>query len=100
MAGALRGALEVAGPEICAGWAQCAAAPEVPVELLVFAGAEVVARVLANGYRADLRAAGLGSGCCGFMAAIPAGVRGRISVRRALDGAEVGCGGEEVVRVA
>ena len=99
MAGALRGELEVAGPEVCAGWALCAACPEVPVELLVFAGAEVVARVLANGYRADVRAAGLGSGCCGFAVALPAGARGEISVRRALDGAELRFGGE-VARVA
>ncbi|MDD2795921.1 NF038122 family metalloprotease [Acidocella sp.] len=99
LAGALRGALEVAGPEVVAGWALCPACPEVPVELLVFAGAEVVARVLANGYRADVRAAGLGSGCCGFAVAIPAGVRGAVSVRRALDGAEVGFVGE-VARVA
>ncbi|NNM57260.1 NF038122 family metalloprotease, partial [Acidocella sp.] len=83
LAGALRGALEVAGPEVCAGWAVCEACPEVPVELLVFAGAEVVARVVANGYRADVRAAGLGSGCCGFAVAIPAGAKGAVSVRRA-----------------
>jgi hypothetical protein len=99
VAGVLCGALEVAGPEVVAGWALCAAQPEVPVALLVFAGAEVVARALANTYRADLRAAGFGSGCCGFAVAIPAGVKGAISVRRALDGAEVGIGCE-VARVA
>jgi len=60
----------------------------------------LVARVLANGYRADVRAAGFGNGCGGFAGAIPAGVKGRISVRRALDGAEVGCGGAVGVPVA
>ncbi len=99
VAGVLRGALEVAGPQVVAGWALCEACPEVPVELLVLAGGEVVARVLANGYRADVRAAGFGSGCCGFAVALPAGVRGTISVCRALDGAQVGVGGE-VARVA
>lgn len=51
------------------------------------AGVRRVARVLANQYRADLRAVGIGSGCHGFMVELPAGVAGRIEVVRAGDGA-------------
>jgi hypothetical protein len=86
-AGGLRGELELLTPELCAGWAQCAAAPEVPVMLLVMAGGEVLARLPANRYRADLRARGLGSGCHGFAVALPARAKGaEIMVRRELDG--------------
>ena len=85
--GALHGEVEMAGPDFCAGWAQCPATPEQPVTLLVMAGGEILARVVANRYRADLRAVGIGKGCCGFAVALPAGVKGEISVRRASDGA-------------
>ncbi len=87
--GPLRGCLEQAGPEIVSGWAQCETAPEAPVALVVSAAGRPVARVLANAYRADLRRAGLGSGCHGFALAPPPGLAGPLSVRRALDGAEL-----------
>jgi len=48
-----------------------------------------VARILANLYRADLRDAGLGTGCHGFRALLPAGLTGRLKIRRASDGAEL-----------
>ena len=85
--GALCGEVEMAGPDICAGWAYCPRAPEQPVMLLVMAGGEILARAVANRYRPELRAAGLGQGCCGFAVALPAGVSGEITVRRASDGA-------------
>ena len=44
-----------------------------------------VARILANVYRADLRKAGLGSGCHGFEVSLPAGLTGAIEVRRSAD---------------
>jgi hypothetical protein len=84
--GPLRGVVEHAGHGICVGWAQDAAAPEVPVTLLVMRGGEILQRAVANRYRADLRAAGLGSGCHGFALALPDGA-GDIVLRRALDGA-------------
>ncbi len=84
--GPLRGFVDIAQPHRVAGWAQCAGAPEVPVTLEILAGGVKVARVLANLYRADLRRAGLGSGCHGFEIALPAGTRGPISVRRAQNG--------------
>jgi len=48
-----------------------------------------VARVLANQYRADLRAAGLGSGNHGFEVALPDWVTGEVEVRRAGGGARL-----------
>lgn len=86
-AGGLRGFVDTAGPDRVSGWAQCEAATEAPVALDILAEGALVARVLANLYRADLRRAGLGSGCHGFELILPAGVKGPISIRRALDGA-------------
>jgi hypothetical protein len=91
--GTLRGCVDEAGGGVVRGWAQDESEPEAPVVLLVLAGGEVIGRVLANGYRPDLRAAGLGSGCHGFSMALPAGERRAIEVRRALDGAVVASGG-------
>lgn len=84
-AGPLRGAVDYMAHGVCTGWAQCAATPEVPVTLLAMRGGEILARVVANRYRADLRAAGLGSGCHGFAFALPDG-GGEITLRRAVDG--------------
>jgi hypothetical protein len=36
-----------------------------------------------------LRDAGIGSGCHAFRAALPAGLTGRLEIRRAADGAEL-----------
>jgi len=89
MHGALRGYVDEPGPAICSGWAQDADNPETPVCLDIVLGGTRVARVLANLYRADLRQAGLGSGCHAFRASLPAGVTGQLEVRRAADGAEL-----------
>jgi Hint domain len=85
-AGPLRGEVDYLANGVCAGWAQCADAPEVPVTLLVMRGGEILARVVANRYRAELRAAGDGRFCSGFVVAVPE-ERTDITVRRALDGA-------------
>jgi len=84
-AGPLRGFVDVAGPALVCGWAQNAEQPEVPVTLEILDGSQVVGCVLANRYRADLRQAGLGSGCHAFEVTL-AGLT-RPSVRRVLDGA-------------
>jgi hypothetical protein len=84
--GTLRGFVDVIQAGVISGWAQDEAAPETPVCLDVFADGRRLARVLANAYRADLRAAGMGSGCHGFTLALPAWV-GRVEVRRVVDGA-------------
>jgi hypothetical protein len=87
--GALRGFVDQPGPDICTGWAQDLDNPESPVCLDIFLDGARVGRVLANFYRADLRQAGLGSGCHAFRATLPAGRSGRLEIRRAIDGAEL-----------
>ena len=83
--GALRGFIDIAGPATLSGWAQHVDAPEVPVCLDVLRGGRRVGRVLANRYRADLRTAGLGSGCHAFELTLPAGLSGALEVYRAND---------------
>jgi hypothetical protein len=85
--GPLRGFVDQAGPDDVTGWAQDIAAPEAPVSLILCLDGAPAARALANVYRPDLRATGLGSGCHGFLFARPAGFGGVIEVRRAQDGA-------------
>lgn len=85
--GRLRGEINIAGPDYLAGWALNEDQPDVPVSLLVLQGGEIIARLLANGDRADLRAQGLGQGCYGFIYRLPPGLCGPFSVRRLLDGA-------------
>jgi hypothetical protein len=85
--GALRGFIDQAGPDIVCGWAQDAARPEDPVCLDILVAGRRAARVLANGYRADLRHAGMGSGAHAFTARLPPGGAGLVEVRRASDSA-------------
>lgn len=84
--GALRGFVDVAGPESVEGWAQDEAAPEAPVALDITRDGRRIGRVLANRYRADLRLAGIGSGCHAFRFLLPPG-EGNITVTRIADGA-------------
>ena len=88
-AGPLRGFIDVAGPGRVSGWAQDAENPEEPVTLTVRMGAQPVLSLLANGYRADLRQAGLGSGCHAFAIDLPDWVDGPVSVHRTADGASL-----------
>jgi hypothetical protein len=78
--GELRGFVDQTG-KVVTGWAQYADAPEHPVPLDVYAGALRLGRVLANLYREDVRAAGLGSGNHGFEFHVPADASGEITVR-------------------
>jgi hypothetical protein len=87
--GALRGGLDSPGPGLVAGWAQDVSQPEEPVTVDVWMGGTLLARVLANRYRPDLRKAGLGSGCHGFAVTVPAGISGAVEVRRASDQARL-----------
>lgn len=88
MTGTMRGNLDHAGAKLC-GWAQNEAAPEIPVELALFCEDQLVMRFLANKFRADLRTAGLGSGCHAFELTLPA-LHGLLTVRRLSDGATLG----------
>jgi lysophospholipase L1-like esterase len=87
--GALRGFVDIATPERVTGWAQDVDNPEEPVVMEISAGGTPVQCVLANGYRADLRQAGMGSGCHAFDTALPEEVSGRIEVRRVTDGSKL-----------
>jgi hypothetical protein len=83
--GPLRGYVDQAGPKIVSGWAQCESDPEAPIRLDILVEGKRVMRLLANRYRADLRDAGLGSGRHSFEALLPAGVSGKVEVRRSSD---------------
>ena len=85
--GPLRGFVDLVAPGLLCGWAQDVEYPEAPVALDVLVGGTPVVGVLANGYRADLRRAGLGSGCHAFALQLPAALTGAAVVRRAVDGA-------------
>jgi hypothetical protein len=87
--GALRGHIDQIGRRIT-GWAQDEANPEAPVCLDIYAGNEPLGQVVANRYRADLAAAGIGDGRHGFEFAPPEGlafVPGSVRVCRSRDGA-------------
>ena len=87
----LHGFIDAVDGVIVQGWAQDPARPEVPVCLDILLDGIVVAQALANRFRPDLLAAGLGSGCHSFRAALPNPVPGpRIQVRRSADGAVLG----------
>ena len=77
--GALIGYVDDAAPGHVCGWAQDSVSPETPVALEIIAGDRPVLCVLANAYRADLRRAGLGSGCHAFETALPLGLEGPIT---------------------
>jgi hypothetical protein len=90
--GALLGGVDLCrtgdGGTVIGGWARDASHPDAPVCLTVIAGGRVVGDVLANRYRGDLAAAGVGHGRHAFaarIAALPAGAA--IELRRAADGA-------------
>jgi hypothetical protein len=88
--GALWGLVDQVSSTCIAGWAQNSDAPDAPVCLDILADGELIGRVLANGYRDNLKAAGLGSGCHGFALTWPDGLVlsiERVEVRRSLDGA-------------
>ncbi len=87
--GTLRGYLDAAGPDICHGWAQDEAAPEEPVLLDIFVDDKRIGRVMANLYRADVQAAGYGSGHHGFEFCLSAGQSETLEIRRAADGARL-----------
>ena len=70
----LRGSLDSVGRERIAGWAQDREHPERAVTVLVTANGELLGRGVANTYRPDLAAAGLGAGRHGFELTLPPGL--------------------------
>jgi autotransporter passenger strand-loop-strand repeat protein len=85
LTGRLTGALEASGPGWAVGWALDEDDPRQPVCLNVMVHGVPVRRVLANRYRPDLRARGLGDGACGFAVELPPHLCGPISLRRSED---------------
>ena len=91
LAKSLRGRVDALDHPVLRGWAQDPDRPEAPVCLEVLMDGVVAGRTLANLYRADLRAAGMGSGRHSFSFAVPAGTDARcIAVRRVADQASLG----------
>lgn len=86
--GTLRGDTLMAGQRLI-GWAQDLSAPETPVTLEILHDGSVIGHILANRYRADLRKAGIGSGCHAFDLLLPP-LPGTITLRRPTDGATIG----------
>jgi len=82
----LRGHIDEATHTQLRGWAWDPAAPHAPVALQVVANGALVATGTANRFRADLRAAGIGTGWHSFEIDIPGGLspltRQTIQIRR------------------
>lgn len=68
----LKGHLDQTSHHKVAGWAFDEANPSRPVRLVITVNGTVAGRILANQYRADLKAAGLGDGHCAFEFLFPA----------------------------
>ena len=87
--GELCGYIDLVSETCIAGWAQNSEAPEAPVCLDILVEGKLIGQVLANAYRDDLKAAGLGSGRHAFTFTPPAGFDfpgDTVEVRRSLDG--------------
>lgn len=89
----LRGRLDEVSRVRIAGWAQDDRQPHQPVALLVIDNGRLLDRVVANRYRPDLAAHGIGTGRHGFELAIEGGLPGLerhvIQVIRERDGTEL-----------
>ena len=88
--GPLDSHVDVATRVSVSGWAHDRANPASPVLVEILVNDATAGFVLADHFRADLRAAGIGDGYCSFSFCLPtplsAGQRHIISVRRAADG--------------
>ncbi|MDE2333534.1 MAG: Hint domain-containing protein [Rhodospirillales bacterium] len=89
-AGTVVGHIESTAPGRIGGWAFQPEAPDAPVRLLIAADGVPCGTAVANGFRFDLRRAGLGHGQAAFTytGPIPAGAHS-VSVTRAGDGAHL-----------
>ena len=83
----LRGRVDEATSRIVRGWAWCPAHEHAPVLLDVVVDGMLVEQVLADRFRADLAAAGIGAGCHAFELTIAGvGPWSAFAVRRSGDG--------------
>jgi glycosyltransferase involved in cell wall biosynthesis len=69
-----QGSLDRATREIIEGWAWDERTPDEPLTLAVLDNGELIARVIANGYRADLANGSLGDGRHAFTLVVPGGL--------------------------
>ena len=87
------GRVDSASRDVIAGWARDTLSPEEPVALQVLDNGALIARVLANRYRGDLKDAGFGSGRHAFEWRAPGGLsplqRHVIQVHYEADGTEM-----------
>ncbi|HEY9112295.1 MAG TPA: Hint domain-containing protein, partial [Rhodanobacteraceae bacterium] len=91
--GAVRGAIDAIGADAIEGWAQNDNEPDAPVCLDIFIGGRCAGQALANRYREDLAAAGIGRGHHAFRFELPSGLmvgNAAVDVRRSLDGERLG----------
>jgi hypothetical protein len=91
-----QGNLEYVAADRIEGWAQNPDHPNVPVCLDIVVAGEVVAQILANRFRGDLLAAGIGDGRHAFWVSVRLTVEQRrsVQVRRSADGAVLPCAKE------
>jgi hypothetical protein len=91
--GAVRAWLDRCDGTRVAGWAQDAEHPDGPVCLDIVVDGDVVAMTLADEYRADIAAAGVGDGFHGFDLdldeTLTSGVAHTVELRRSADGVAV-----------
>ncbi len=73
-AAALEGHLDLVRHDRIDGWARDPARPEAPVGLVVLADGAEIGRVVADRYRHDLAAAGIGAGRHAFELVVPGGL--------------------------
>ena len=89
--GSLQGRLDTVDGERISGWARNANAPGLKVRLRVRDTGAILGEVVADAFRADLAAAGVGDGCFAFSFVVPGGLspglRHVIVVERVADGA-------------
>jgi hypothetical protein len=88
--GSLDGRVDTVGDGQVTGWAFDATRPNAPVWLEILDRDRVIGECLADRYRPDLARAGIGSGCCSFVFALPGVAKSLIiRARRKSDGADV-----------
>jgi hypothetical protein len=66
------GSLDRCDGEIIEGWITLVNHPEIKISLEVLLGAQVIGRLVADQFRADLKEAGIGDGNCAFRFEVPA----------------------------
>jgi O-antigen biosynthesis protein len=88
---ALVGSIDLVSLTQISGWARDELRPDIAVSLSIFDNDQFVGRALANGYREDLKGAGIGTGRHAFelLTSLEPSKIHVIRVRRELDGVEI-----------